>query len=134
MRVVYVSTDEGVPTFGTKGSSVHVQAMLAQFLDCGDEVHLVTSRPGSPPPAHLSGVHVHLLPGPEQSDTEPDVGATDPRHPAGREAAARARDAQVARTLERLHAEVPVATLRAMIYAYPTFHRAIESALADLDD
>ena len=28
MRVVYVSTDEGVPTFGTKGSSVHVQAML----------------------------------------------------------------------------------------------------------
>jgi pyruvate/2-oxoglutarate dehydrogenase complex dihydrolipoamide dehydrogenase (E3) component len=33
-----------------------------------------------------------------------------------------------------VHAEVPVATLRAMIYAYPTFHRAIESALADLDD
>ena len=43
MRVVYVSTDEGVPTFGTKGSSVHVQAMLNQFLDRGDEVHLVTS-------------------------------------------------------------------------------------------
>ncbi|MBF4162172.1 dihydrolipoyl dehydrogenase family protein [Nocardioides acrostichi] len=33
-----------------------------------------------------------------------------------------------------VHAEVPVATLREMIYAYPTFHRAIESALADLDD
>jgi pyruvate/2-oxoglutarate dehydrogenase complex dihydrolipoamide dehydrogenase (E3) component len=31
-----------------------------------------------------------------------------------------------------VHAEVPVATLQAMIYAYPTFHRAIESALADL--
>jgi pyruvate/2-oxoglutarate dehydrogenase complex dihydrolipoamide dehydrogenase (E3) component len=31
-----------------------------------------------------------------------------------------------------VHAEVPVATLRTMIYAYPTFHRAIESALADL--
>ena len=31
-----------------------------------------------------------------------------------------------------VHAEVPVATLRSMIYAYPTFHRAIESALADL--
>ena len=28
--------------------------------------------------------------------------------------------------------EVPVATLRNMIYAYPTFHRAIEAALADL--
>lgn len=33
-----------------------------------------------------------------------------------------------------VHAEVPVATLRTMIYAYPTFHRAIESALADLGD
>ena len=33
-----------------------------------------------------------------------------------------------------VHAAVPVATLRSMIYAYPTFHRAIETALADLDD
>ena len=32
-----------------------------------------------------------------------------------------------------VHAEVPVDTLRTMIYAYPTFHRAIESAIADLD-
>ncbi len=31
-----------------------------------------------------------------------------------------------------VHAEVPTATLRRMIYAYPTFHRAIESALVDL--
>ena len=31
-----------------------------------------------------------------------------------------------------VHAEVPVETLRTMIYAYPPFHRAIESALADL--
>ena len=31
-----------------------------------------------------------------------------------------------------VHARVPVARLREMIYAYPTFHRAIEAALADL--
>jgi len=31
-----------------------------------------------------------------------------------------------------VHAEVPVATLRSMIYAYPTFHRAIETALGEL--
>jgi pyruvate/2-oxoglutarate dehydrogenase complex dihydrolipoamide dehydrogenase (E3) component len=31
-----------------------------------------------------------------------------------------------------VHAQVPVAGLQAMIYAYPTFHRAIEAALADL--
>lgn len=31
-----------------------------------------------------------------------------------------------------VHAAVPVTTLKTMIYAYPTFHRAIESALGDL--
>jgi pyruvate/2-oxoglutarate dehydrogenase complex dihydrolipoamide dehydrogenase (E3) component len=31
-----------------------------------------------------------------------------------------------------VHAEVPVETLRNMMYAYPTFHRAIEAAVADL--
>lgn len=31
-----------------------------------------------------------------------------------------------------VHAEVPVSRLREMIYAYPTFHRAIEDALRDL--
>lgn len=33
-----------------------------------------------------------------------------------------------------VHAEVPVSTLGTMIYAYPTFHRAIESALDDLQE
>jgi pyruvate/2-oxoglutarate dehydrogenase complex dihydrolipoamide dehydrogenase (E3) component len=32
-----------------------------------------------------------------------------------------------------VHARVPTATLRSMIYAYPTFHRAVEAALADLE-
>jgi pyruvate/2-oxoglutarate dehydrogenase complex dihydrolipoamide dehydrogenase (E3) component len=31
-----------------------------------------------------------------------------------------------------VHAQVPIATLRTMHFAYPTFHRAVESALADL--
>ena len=31
-----------------------------------------------------------------------------------------------------VHAAVPVATLQTMIYAYPTFHRAIETALGEL--
>ncbi len=31
-----------------------------------------------------------------------------------------------------VHAAVPTATLRSMIYAYPTFHRALESALSHL--
>ena len=31
-----------------------------------------------------------------------------------------------------IHARIPVATLRSMIYAYPTFHRGVEDALRDL--
>lgn len=31
-----------------------------------------------------------------------------------------------------VHAEVPISTLRQMIYAYPTFHRGIEDAVRDL--
>jgi pyruvate/2-oxoglutarate dehydrogenase complex dihydrolipoamide dehydrogenase (E3) component len=32
-----------------------------------------------------------------------------------------------------VHAAVPTKRLREMIYAYPTFHRAVEEALRDLD-
>jgi pyruvate/2-oxoglutarate dehydrogenase complex dihydrolipoamide dehydrogenase (E3) component len=31
-----------------------------------------------------------------------------------------------------VHAEVPVSTLRSMHFAYPTFHRAVQTALEDL--
>jgi len=31
-----------------------------------------------------------------------------------------------------VHAEVPTRSLRHMIYAYPTFHRAVEAAVRDL--
>lgn len=33
-----------------------------------------------------------------------------------------------------VHAEIPTAVLTGMIYAYPTFHRAVEDALRDLTD
>ncbi len=32
-----------------------------------------------------------------------------------------------------VHAQVPTSTLRSMIYAYPTFHRAVEPTLAELE-
>jgi hypothetical protein len=32
-----------------------------------------------------------------------------------------------------VHARVPVQAMRQIIYAYPTFHRAIEAALASLE-
>ena len=68
---------------------------------------------------------------PSQSDTLPSttidrgvlVGATT-MGPAGGEV--------LGALAVAVHAEVPIDTLRSMIYAYPTFHRAVESALADL--
>jgi pyruvate/2-oxoglutarate dehydrogenase complex dihydrolipoamide dehydrogenase (E3) component len=32
-----------------------------------------------------------------------------------------------------IHAQVPISRLQTMIYAYPTFHRAIQDAVRDLD-
>jgi len=61
----------------------------------------------------------------EDADRSVLVGATS-AGPAGGEVLAAL---QVA-----IRAEVPVATLRNMPYAYPTFHRAIEDALKDLDE
>ena len=98
MRVVYVSTDEGVPTFGTKGSSVHVQAMLSPVprprrrgaprdLPSRARPHRRTCR----------GSGCTCCRDPEARNRRRRDAA--PR----REAAARARDAQVALTLGRLH-------------------------------
>lgn len=61
-RVVYVSTDPGVPVFGRKGASVHVQAVVRELLRRGAEVHLVTARTGGDVPRGLEGVIVHQLP------------------------------------------------------------------------
>jgi glycosyltransferase involved in cell wall biosynthesis len=96
MRVVYVCTDEGIPTFGRKGSSVHVQAILTQLVDRGDEVHLVTPRPGTVAPPHLTGVTVHQLVRTPAADA------------AAREAGAQSMDLQVATVLDELHAQAPV--------------------------
>jgi len=68
-RVVYVSTDPGIPVFGRKGASVHVQAVLRVLLERGVEVHLVSPRTGDRPPEGLGAVKVHTLPRPEGTST-----------------------------------------------------------------
>lgn len=61
MRVGYVCADPGVPVFGQKGCSVHVQAVLLELLRGGAEVELFAARLGAPAPAGLSGVTVNAL-------------------------------------------------------------------------
>ncbi|MFF2453066.1 glycosyltransferase family 4 protein, partial [Isoptericola sp. NPDC058082] len=91
MRVAYVSSDPGVPVFGRKGSSVHVQAVLRELVRAGCEVHVVTTRPGDDTPADLADVVVHRVP------------VTPTGSTAGRERALQDADAQVGDLLDGLN-------------------------------
>lgn len=62
MRVAYVCADPGVPVFGRKGCSIHVQEVLRALLRRGAEVDLFAVRCDDPPPADLAAVRVRPLP------------------------------------------------------------------------
>ena len=72
---VYVCTDPGVPAFGAKGCSVHVQEVLRQLVRRYRTVHLITTRLGGTPPPELRGVVVHELPRPSGGDLAEREGA-----------------------------------------------------------
>lgn len=61
MRVAYICLDPGVPVFGVKGCSIHVQQVLRAMQQCGADVELFATRLGGPPPTDLSSVPVHHL-------------------------------------------------------------------------
>ena len=69
MRLAYVCADPGVPVFGRKGCSVHVQEMLRAFVRLGACVDLFAARVGGDTPRGLELVRVHRLPLPATSDT-----------------------------------------------------------------
>ena len=92
-RVAYVCTDPGIPVFGRKGASVHVQAIVRVLRRRGVEVHLICARTGGEVPADLSDVVVHPLPAVPGGD------------PAVREVAAQMTDAAVAGVLDRIAAD-----------------------------
>lgn len=68
MRVVYVSLDPGVPAFGTKGASVHLQELVRAYRALGHHVELLTARCGGAPPPDLADLTVTELPRPEVRD------------------------------------------------------------------
>jgi glycosyltransferase involved in cell wall biosynthesis len=57
-RVAYVCADPGVPVFGTKGASVHVQEIIRAWRARGAEVRLYVARTGDRVPADLADVPV----------------------------------------------------------------------------
>ena len=66
MKIAYVSVDPGIPVFGTKGASVHIQEVVREFLARGHEVTVYATRIGDDVPADLAGlpvVHVKVAKG-----------------------------------------------------------------------
>jgi len=90
VRVAYVCADPGVPVFGTKGASVHVQAIAGALLRRGAEVTLLATRTGGMVPAALAHAEVVALPALPKGDA------------AARERAAQAANAGLAAALRAL--------------------------------
>jgi glycosyltransferase involved in cell wall biosynthesis len=62
MRIAYVCADPGVPVFGCKGSSIHVQEVIRSLVKQGHQVELFALRWDEDPPADLASVPCHKLP------------------------------------------------------------------------
>lgn len=61
MKIAYVCTDPGVPVFGAKGGSIHVQSVLRALTARGCGVVLFARRLGGDPPAGLDSIPLRRL-------------------------------------------------------------------------
>jgi alpha-maltose-1-phosphate synthase len=61
-RVAYVCADPGIPVFGTKGASVHIQELVRAWRARGAEVEVYAVRLGDQVPADLADLPVHVVP------------------------------------------------------------------------
>ena len=62
MHIAYVCTDPGVPVFGRKGCSTHIQEILRAFRKHGAHVTVFAARTDGTPPADLHDLSLHRLP------------------------------------------------------------------------
>lgn len=62
MRIAYVCADPGVPVFGRKGSSVHVQEVIRAMVRHGADVTLFANRFDGEAPPDLASIAVETLP------------------------------------------------------------------------
>lgn len=74
-RIAYLCADPGIPVFGCKGASVHVQEVIRALRRTGSEVHLYAARPGGEAPGDLADLPVHATPAPVPGAGAPGAGA-----------------------------------------------------------
>lgn len=73
MRLAYISADPGIPVFGAKGASVHVQEIIRCWRERGWEVTVYATRIGDQRPqdlADLDVVHVPVPQAPGERETD----------------------------------------------------------------
>ena len=68
LRLAYVCADPGVPVFGRKGCSIHVQEVIRALRHQGAHVTLFAARTEGTPPPDLEDLPVRPLPCPRGSD------------------------------------------------------------------
>lgn len=63
MRIAYVSADRGIPVFGEKGASIHIQEMIRAFAKLGHEVRVIAARRGEgcDPALHVEDVPISVV-------------------------------------------------------------------------
>lgn len=61
MRAAYICADPGIPVFGTKGASVHVQEVIKGMLAKGLDVTLFAQRLGGEAPEALRNITIRKL-------------------------------------------------------------------------
>ncbi len=64
MRLVYVNADNGIPLFGDKGASVHIQEMVRAFTSFDCDLRILTARMGSNVSKDLAHL-TEVIPGPD---------------------------------------------------------------------
>ena len=62
MRVAYVCADSGIPVFGQKGCSIHVQEVMRSLLQKNVQICLFTTCVSQEIPPDFQGVKVYQLP------------------------------------------------------------------------
>jgi ATP-binding cassette subfamily B protein len=69
MRIAHICADPGIPIFGRKGGSIHVQEVVRALVRCGAEVTLFATRVDGDTPPGLESVRLHVLPPIGKGDT-----------------------------------------------------------------
>ena len=63
LRIAYLCADPGVPVFGVKGCSIHVQEVIRAMAALGHRVSLFATRfDGEMPADFVDRIEIHPLP------------------------------------------------------------------------